>query len=94
MVKDMLAVLMDGITDVDMMLGYAMDAKNEGKDECMTWFKNHAKARMDTLTNDYNYVSQKIGLSEKVKAGDEIAEALSSHLMRQMTELNRKYSMI
>lgn len=46
----------------------------------------------DELARDYDYIANQIGLIEKVREGDEIAEALMSHLTYQMSELNKRYA--
>lgn len=92
MVKYMLATLMDGIKDTNMMMDYAMECVDDPKS--MTWFKNHAKTRLDMATSDYNYIVDNLGLNEKIRSGDEMADALVSHLQYEMKELNSKYSMI
>lgn len=39
----------------------------------------------------YDYISNQIGLSERAREGDEIAEALIGHINFQMSELNKRY---
>lgn len=92
MIKYMLSILMDGIKDAGMYMDYAEKAKHEDDAEYMTWFKNHAKMRIDELARDYDYISNQIGLVEKVREGDEIAEALMSHLTYQMSEMTKRFN--
>lgn len=92
-VKDMLSVLMDGIKDAEMVMEYAATARTEAP-EWMMWFKNHVKIRLDQLDSDYDYVCRAINLNEKSRSGDEIAEALKSHLEMQIEMLHKKYDML
>lgn len=92
MIKYMLTVLMDGIKDANMMMDYATECSDDPK--AMTWFKNHAKSRLDMVTSDFNYINESVGLSEKARSGDEMADALMSHLQYEMRELNNRYAMM
>lgn len=92
MVKYMLNVLMDGIKDANMLMDYATECDDDSK--TMMWFKNHAKARLDMVTSDYNYINESLGLQEKARSGDEMADALVGHLNYEMRELNNRYNMM
>lgn len=88
----MLSVLMDGIKDANMLLDYADASYNEDDNTAMQWFKSHAKERIDGVSKDYDYICSHIGLVEKARSGDEIADALISHLTYQMQEINKRYA--
>ena len=93
MVKYMLSILMDGIKDADMYIDYAIEAVDNDS-PYSNWFKSHAKDRIDGLKSDYDFISREIHLSDKVKSGDDIAEALMCHLEYQMKSLTEKYNSI
>ena len=92
MLKHMLAVLMDGIKDCDMIMNYYDDSITNGMVEQANWFKDHAKARIDWIIKDYDYIAQNAGLMEKAKSGDEIADALVAHLNWQVAEMKKRYA--
>jgi len=92
MVKYMLTILMDGIKDSNMLMDYAEECANDLK--AASWFKTHAKTRMDMVMNDYNFINEMVGLTEKARSGDEMADALISHLQYEMKELNSRYNMM
>lgn len=94
MTKNMLKVLMDGIKDTNMMMDYAEMAMDADMTDVASWFKSKAKKRMDSLESDYDYVCDRMNLREKVKSGDEIAEALKTHLEDQIDMLKNRYSAI
>ena len=86
MVRDMLSILMDNIKDTNMWLDYAENATGEH----MVWFMNHAKQRAASLQEDYDYIARAIGLLDKARSGDEIAEALLEHLNYQIKEIGSR----
>lgn len=86
-VSDMLSVLMDGITDTGMMLDYAENAEHPGRED---WFMDHARKRYQMTLDDYNYVTDSIGLKERVADEDEVAVALCNHLKKQMLNLKNR----
>lgn len=85
-------MLMDGIKDANMMMDYAEDAMDMEQTSSAMWFKNHAKTRVDMVKSDYDYISREIGLTEKAKSGDAIADALVGHLEYQISELMHRYN--
>ena len=85
---------MDEIKDAGMMLDYTEDALDMDMTASAMWFKNHAKARIDMLKSDYDYIAREIGLVEKAKGGDAIADALMCHLDYQISELNHRLNAI
>lgn len=93
MIRYMLSILMDGIKDTEMYIGYAEEAADNNS-EYGSWFKNHAKMRYDALKTDYDFICKEINLQEKARSGDAIAEALMCHLQYQMKELNERYNAI
>lgn len=94
MYKYMLSMLMDGIKDADMMIDYAEDAYSVENEKAAAWFKNHAKLRLDMLTSDYDYINREMGLTDKAREGDPLADALLSHLNYQMETLAKRYNNI
>ena len=78
---------MDGIKDAGMWLDYAENAMAENDQAHAIWFGNHAKSRVNQLSDDYDYIIREIGLVDKVKSGDPIAEALHSHLKYQINDV-------
>lgn len=91
MVRDMLSILMDNIKDTDMWLGYAENCTDMNY---KMWFVSHAKARASMLNEDYEYIAKEIGLLEKARSGDEIAEALLEHLNYQIKEIGSRLKMM
>lgn len=91
MVKEMLSVLMDGIKDADMIMEYAEKAKAM-EDDTYEWFMQHAKMRVESLSNDYRRINDEIFLEAKAADGDPIAEALKCHLKDQIMHLKNKLS--
>jgi len=87
MVREMLQVVMDGITDAKMLIEYANRAEEP---EQKSWFNTHARNRIEQLSNDFTYVINKLELPRKVQEGDEIAEALHGHLLYEVDSLKNK----
>ena len=88
--KDMLSVLMDSIKDADILIWYTHNAMDNGMGEWANWFLNHAKARMNTLEDDYEYVMRVIDVENKIRQGDDIAFALKEHIDHQIHSLHCK----
>ena len=86
MTKHLLAVLMDGITDTQMLLDYA-DAC-EGQNGRERWFREHAEKRLEMLRHDRDDVFDELGIESKSKGGDEIAAALMCHIDMSIERLN------
>ena len=89
--NDMMNVIMDGVRDAGMLIGYAQNALHENKAERADWFKMRAKARMDQLRTDWQEVCGVLGVSKKAEAGDEIAEAMRCMIRHRMDELSSAY---
>lgn len=87
MVKCMLKVLMDGIKDAEMMIDYAYQAHDMENVEMKTWFTNHAIKRTEMVESDFAFIKNKLGMAEKIRNGDVIAEALYDHLDDQVKSL-------
>lgn len=86
-VGDLLSVIMDEIKDTEMMYQYSQDPENE---DYKNWFYDKAKNRLRMLMEDYEQVSNAIGLTAKVRSGDPIAEALDSHINYQIMDLKKQ----
>lgn len=87
MVKEMLFVFMDGLADSNKMLDYAEECESQ---EVMSWFVNHSKKRMEELGTDYAYIRTQIGLDQRIREGDAIAEALESHMDKELEKLKER----
>lgn len=90
MIKHLLSVLMDSIRDAEMLMDYSSDALKAGDNNMASWFLNHAKMRVDQLDADYEFVCRSAGLAERVRSGDDIAEALMDHVESQIDALKSK----
>lgn len=86
MIKHLLAVLMDGITDTQMLLDYA-DAC-DGQPGRERWFEEHAEKRLEMLRRDRDDVFGELEIERKAKDGDEIAAALMCHIDMSIERLN------
>ncbi len=89
MIKDMLSVLMDGITDTQMLIDYADVCRETAPDVCR-WFTSHAEQRLEMLKCDWDDVFEKLEIDRKVKTGDEIAEALKCHIDTSIEHLEKE----
>ena len=87
MIKNAIAMLMDGITDVNMMIDYMYDAETPEEE---SWIRKHIDSRMEWIWKDYEYVCMRLELKEKARGGDIMAEAFKSHLDHEMSELKRR----
>ncbi len=90
MVKHMLAVLMDGITDSQMMLDYAEECREHP--DHYRWFKQHAEKRLEMLKRDRDDVFGDLEIEKKAKNGDEIAAALMCHIDASIDKLSKEVS--
>lgn len=88
MTKHLLAVLMDGITDTQMLLDYAEACEEQQGRE--RWFMQHAKQRLEMLRHDRDDVFDELGIERKSKDGDEIAAALMSYIDMSIERLGDK----
>lgn len=85
MMKHMLAVVMDGIKDAEMMAGYAEEAKAHGGDHgVVTWFKTRAQNRYSMAERDWRDVDDELKTN---KHDDEMLEALECHVNRSLHNL-------
>lgn len=87
MVREMLTVLMDGIKDSNMLIDYYEESNTQDEE---TFFHNHAKKRAEEVMSDYTFIKTKIGLDQKAKEGDAIAEALDGHLIHEINNLKMR----
>ena len=86
-INDLLSVIMDSIRDTNMLYEYA---NKPGNETYCNWFMDRARIRLKGLIDDYEQVSSVIGLAQKVREGDPIAEALHNHITYQIAELKGK----
>ena len=89
MVKHLLSVLMDGITDTQMLMDYADACRETAPDVCR-WFISHAEQRLEMLKRDRDDVFEKLEIGRKAKSGDEIAEALKCHIDTSIERLEKE----
>lgn len=88
---DMINVIMDGLRDAGMMIGYAENAMRENKTDRADWFKMRVKKRMDQLKTDWTEVCNTLNVNRQADAGDEIADAMRCMIRHRMDELNKAY---
>lgn len=93
-VRNMFNVLMDAITDANMLVEYAETAKGEGNNQWAEWFKQHAMKRVQMLSDIYNYVKQQLDMESRMAEDDDIAYALDCYIHSQMDLLNKKMNML
>lgn len=88
MTKHLLAVVMDGVKDAEMIAGYAEEAKKHGADHgIVTWFTVRAQNRLSMAEKDWRDVC------EQLKAGkhdDDLLEALECHVNRSLINLRAR----
>ena len=85
MMRHMLAVVMDGIKDAEMMAGYAEMATKHNVDRGIaTWFKTRAQNRMAMAERDWHDVDDHL---KSEKHDDELIEALECHVNRSLANL-------
>ena len=87
MVKDLLNVLMDDINDTNMLIDYYLDSDHQ---ELSQYYHSRAKKRYDEAVESYAFVKRMIGLDQKVKDGDAIAEALCSYINNTMNDIKKR----
>lgn len=84
---NLLKVVMDGINDVDMILNYAEETD---ADVHKDWFKSHARKRLDSAIQDFDWVANTTGLNDRVARQDEIAIALYEHIEKELMRLKNR----
>jgi len=89
-IGSMLNVIMDGIKDTDMLIGYAKESMKAGKNTEYEWFKDHAIDRFDRIVEDFDFIKSHINLPEKVRSGDAVSEALHEYIEYQVREIRAK----
>jgi hypothetical protein len=88
MIKHMLAVVMDGIKDGEMLTGYAEEAKTHGADKSVTsWFITRAQNRMSMAERDWHDVDDHLS---KERHDDEMLDALECHVNRSLANLRAR----
>lgn len=85
--KHMIALVMDGIRDTDMIAGYAETARSEGEDKIAGWFAQRAKERLAELRRDWTDVENTLGLHDH---DDDLVGAMSCHIRREIEHLRDK----
>ena len=86
--KHMLAVVMDGIKDAEMLAGYAEEAKAYGADKGITtWFTVRAQNRLSIAERDWHDVDDHI---KSGKHDDEMLDALECHVNRSLEHLRAR----
>lgn len=93
-VKNMFNVLMDAITDANMIADYAMEAREDGNDMWADWFRDHAIKRVGMVEDMYADVSRELNIDRRIRENDEIAYALDCYLHCQMESLQKKMNML
>ena len=79
--KHMIAIVMDGIRDTDMIAEYAEVAKLEGEDKISEWFAQRARERLAELRRDWTDVEATLGLKD---SDNDLAEAMSCHVRKEI----------
>lgn len=93
-VKNMFSVLMDAITDANMIADYSMEARQDGNDMWADWFKNHAMKRVAMVKDIYEDVNEELNMDRRIRDNDEIAYALDCYIKCQIDTLEKKMNMI
>ena len=93
-VKNMFSVLMDAITDANMIADYSMEARQDGNDMWADWFREHAMKRVQMVEDIYDDVSRELNMERRIRENDEIAYALDCYLKCQMDSLDKKMNML
>ena len=83
----MISLVMDGIRDTDMIAGYAETAKREGEEDIAAWFARRAKERLAELRRDWTDVEETLDLKHH---DDDLAEAMSCHIRREIDKVREK----
>jgi hypothetical protein len=88
MMKHMLAVVMDGIKDAEMIAGYAEEAHAHGADHgVVNWFKTHAQNRYSMAERDWRDVDDEL---KTTKRDDDLIDALECHVNRALANLRAR----
>lgn len=86
MLKQMLAVVMDGVKDTNMMADYAKEAYKHGEASAAAWFKSHAQNRFAALERDWRDVCEEMRRKHKP---DDVLDALTDYVDGVVTELRK-----
>lgn len=88
MMKHMLAVVMDGIKDAEMIAGYAEEAHAHGADHgVVSWFKTRAQNRYSMAERDWHDVDDEL---KTTKRDDDLTDALECHVNRTLANLRAR----
>lgn len=85
--KHMIAVVMDGIRDADMLAGYAETAKADGDDAHAHWFAIRARERYNALKRDWSEIDAELSLH---KHDDEMVACTVMHVDREMERIRAR----
>lgn len=92
MMKHMLTVVMDGIKDAEMLVGYAEHAMKHNADHnTIAWFATRAQSRFSMAERDWKDVDEHL---KTEKHDEELVEALECHVNRWMENLRERMSKI
>lgn len=88
LVRHMLKVVMDGITDTGMLAGYAEDAiKHPEHKSAAEWFAARAKTRLAQLERDWKDVREEL---MEGKHDGELMDALECHINNSISGLKAR----
>lgn len=82
--KDLIGVVMDGITDTSMIAEYAESAREEGEEKLAGWFSMRAKERLAMVRRDWTEVEDVLKLKEH---GDELVQGMRCHIHKEIDRL-------
>ena len=85
--KHLIAVVMDGVKDTDMMAGYAETARQEGEEKLSAWFAQRAKERLAALRRDWGDVESELKLHDH---DDDLVEAMACHIDREIDRIRAR----
>ena len=89
-VQMMLTALMDDLKDAQMLIDYATESCANDYMDAYNFFRNKARARVEQMKNDYDYIYAMAGMKDRLSNGDEIAMALDDYLSYSVNELISK----
>lgn len=85
--KHLIGVVMDGVTDADMLAGYADMAREEGEEKFANWFAIRAKERLATLRRDWAEVEDALKLKEH---SDELVHGMTCHINHEIDRVRAR----
>lgn len=87
---DVIAVLMDGINDIEKMIRFASDAAKSGKEVEHEWFNRHIKDRYNRAVEDYEWIARNTSLKEDIEKDDAIAISMDNFIRLKLDEFGRR----